>query len=66
MSDRLNNVKAASFDFMSNGFNTSSNQTLEQKVEIKAEFPNVTNHTEIEQAFENLVNEAAQYANRKE
>ena len=40
-------------------------QTLEQKVEIKAEFPNVQDHNEIEQAFENLVNQAAQFANLK-
>jgi hypothetical protein len=41
------------------------NQTLEQQVSIQASFPNATNHSEIEQAFENLVNMAAQYANRK-
>ena len=44
---------------------TSNNQTLEQEVTIHAEFPNATNHSEIEQAFENLVNMASQYANRK-
>ena len=38
---------------------------LEQNVHIEAEFPNVTNHSEIEQAFNNLVNMASQYANRK-
>ncbi len=38
---------------------------LEQNVHIEAEFPNVTNHNEIEQAFNNLVNMASQYANRK-
>ena len=41
------------------------NQTLEQMVEIKAEFPNATNHSEIEEAFHNLMNTASQYANRK-
>ena len=38
-------------------------QTLQQDVVIHAEFPNATNHSEIEEAFENLVNRASQYAN---
>ncbi len=42
--------------------NTSA---LEQDVHIVAEFPNVTDHNEIEEAFTNLVNKASQYANRK-
>ena len=40
-------------------------QLLEQMVEIHAEFPNATNHNEIEEAFHNLMNTASQYANRK-
>lgn len=40
-------------------------QTVEQDVHITAEFPNATNRTEIEEAFNNLVNRATQYANRK-
>ena len=40
-------------------------QVLEQTVTIHAEFPNATNHSEIEEAFNNLVNRASQYANRK-
>ena len=43
----------------------TSNDTLEQTVTIHAEFPNATNHNEIEEAFNNLVNRASQYANRK-
>lgn len=39
-------------------------QTLQQEVTIHAEFPNVTNHNEIEEAFHNLVNRASQYVNR--
>lgn len=39
--------------------------TLEQNVTIHAEFPNATDHTEIEQAFQNLSNLASQYAGRK-
>lgn len=42
-----------------------SPQTLQQEVHIQAEFPNATNHQEIEEAFGNLVNMATQYANRK-
>ena len=44
---------------------TGTNNELEQNVHIEAEFPNVTDHNEIEQAFTNLVNMASQYANRK-
>jgi hypothetical protein len=40
-------------------------EELQQKVEISASFPNVSNHSEIEEAFKTLVNQASQYANRK-
>lgn len=43
----------------------SSKSTLAQEVNIHAEFPNAVNHNEIEQAFDTLINRAAQYANRK-
>lgn len=43
---------------------TDNAQTLQQDVTIHAEFPNVTNHNEIEQAFDTLINRAAQYTNR--
>lgn len=46
------------------GINTQ-NQNLEQTVTITAEFPNATNHNEIELAFDSLINRASQYANRK-
>jgi hypothetical protein len=39
--------------------------TLEQNVKIEATFPNVQDKYEIEEAFNNLVNKASQYANRK-
>lgn len=38
-----------------------TNNELSQNVHITAEFPNATNHQEIEDAFDNLVNRAAQY-----
>ena len=43
----------------------STSQNLEQTVTIHAEFPNATNHNEIEEAFNTLINRASQYANRK-
>jgi hypothetical protein len=43
----------------------SKSDILEQQVSIEAHFPNVTNHSEIEEAFNNLINTASQYANRK-
>jgi len=36
-----------------------ANETLEQNVHITAEFPNATNHFEIEEAFNNLTNLAS-------
>lgn len=42
----------------------SKNEALEQNVHITAEFPNVNNHNEIEEALRNLINTASQYANR--
>jgi hypothetical protein len=38
---------------------------LEQSVSIEAHFPNVSDRNEIEEAFNNLINTASQYANRK-
>jgi hypothetical protein len=43
----------------------SENNALEQNVHITAEFPNVTDKHEILNAFDNIINLAAQYANRK-
>jgi hypothetical protein len=47
------------------GMTKSEKQALEQIVSIEANFPNVSDRNEIEQAFNNLINTAAQYANRK-
>jgi hypothetical protein len=33
--------------------------TLEQSVKIEASFPSVTNHSEIEEAFTTLINQAS-------
>ena len=43
----------------------SNSSVIEQSVHIEANFPNATNHSEIEEAFNNLINTASQYANRK-
>ena len=57
MKSTMTNIKNANANY-----NPGS---LEQNVHIDASFPNVTDHLEIEQAFNNLVNMASQYANRK-
>jgi hypothetical protein len=45
--------------------NYSGNQTVEQNVHIEASFPGVQDRYEIEEAFNTLINQASQYANRK-
>ena len=46
------------------GVHTAST-TLDQNVHITAEFPNVTDHNEIEEALLSLTNRASQFANQK-
>ena len=46
-------------------FNGDNSSQLEQTVHITAEFPNATNKNEILEAFDNVINLASQYANRK-
>ena len=43
----------------------NSREVLEQNVTIHAEFPNATDHNEIELAFNDLINQASQYENRR-
>jgi hypothetical protein len=38
---------------------------FEQSVHIEANFPNATDRNEIQEAFNNILNTASQYANRK-
>lgn len=47
------------------GARSAGDQTLEQEVHITAEFPNVTDRYEIEEAFNSLIDQTAQYINRK-
>ena len=46
-------------------FGQSVGETLEQNVHIEASFPGVQDRNEIEEAFNTLINQASQYANRK-
>ena len=43
----------------------NNEQQLRQEVKIEASFPNATDKNEILDAFDNLINLASQYANRK-
>ena len=45
--------------------NAKGNDVLEQHVTITAEFPNATDKDSILDAFDNVINLAAQYANRR-
>lgn len=61
------NAAAASGAY--NSLNSATNvhtgeQEMIQQIEIHAEFPDATDHSEIEMAFQNLINTASQYANR--
>lgn len=57
----LPTIKLAKFDKLN-----KKDTILDQNVTIQAEFPNVTNHLEIEEAFNNLINSASQYINKGE
>lgn len=45
--------------------NSPADQVLQQEVTIHADFPNVTDHNEIEIAIDNLINAASQHAYRE-
>lgn len=47
------------------GGNLMNESVIEQSVHIEASFPGVSERSEIEEAFNNLINQASQYANRK-
>ena len=44
---------------------SGSDQSLQQEVHITAEFPNATDKNQITEAFNDIINLASQYANRK-
>ena len=58
-------IQANGFGILSAASAVPTSQILEQEVTIHAEFPNATNHSEIEEAFDTLLNRASQFANRK-
>ena len=63
-----NNALAASLGMINlraMTINSPADQILQQEVTIHADFPNVTDHNEIEMAIDNLINAASQYAYRK-
>ena len=60
-------LRAAASNFsssLSSPFYEGLSSVIQQDVTIHAEFPNATNHNEIEEAFNTLINRAAQFANR--
>ena len=63
MNDLLSSINSSTDFINTMSFGSGNNsQTLEQNVHIQASFPNVTDHSEIEQALNNLVNRASQFA----
>ena len=52
------------FNLSAMSINSNADQVLQQEVTIHADFPNVTDHNEIELAIDNLINAASQYAYR--
>jgi len=67
--DTLNTATYAMLGALGMGVHAGSvatnNSDLNQNVEIHADFPNVTERSEIEAAFDDLINRATQYANRR-
>ena len=60
--NQMANISATNASTITGGIGEG---TLEQSVHIEAQFPNVTNSAEIENALNNLVNRASQYIQRK-
>lgn len=50
------------YDLSMAAWELAKEMVIEQNVHISAEFPNATNHSEIEEAFENIINLASQHA----
>ena len=57
--------RLASLNASAAGFNSSNTETIEQNVHIEANFPNVKDSKEIENALNNLVNTASQRVHTK-
>lgn len=61
----FNSLHSQFSQLSSTGLLSMNPNTFEQNVSIEAHFPNVNDRNEIEEAFNNLINTASQYANRK-
>ena len=61
----INSLHNQVSNLSSAGFAPLGGERLEQSVSIEAHFPSVSDRNEIEEAFNNLINTASQYANRK-
>lgn len=55
---------AGIIDMMQPSIGRGGTPEIVQNIEINADFPDATDHSEIELAFNNLINTASQYANR--
>lgn len=55
---------AGIMDMMQPSIGRGGTPEIVQNIEINADFPDATDHSEIELAFNNLINTASQYANR--
>ena len=55
---------ASMIDMMQPSIGRGGTPEIVQNIEINADFPDATDHSEIELAFNNLINTASQYANR--
>ena len=74
ISDTLEASMAAMYDVMANSYHATDSafrilsaiksEPIDQNVTIDAHFPSVTNHTEIEDALNNLINQASHFTNR--
>ena len=61
----FNSLHSQFSQLSSTGLLSMNPNAFEQNVSIEAHFPNVNDRNEIEEAFNNLINTASQYANRK-
>lgn len=74
ISDTLEASMAVMYDVMANSYHATDSafrilsaiksEPIDQNVTIDAHFPSVTNHTEIEDALNNLINQASHFTNR--
>jgi hypothetical protein len=58
-------VQSLGLGYLSASNGTDNSQVIEQQVTIHAEFPEAQDRNEIKEAFSMLINEASQFANRK-